>query len=158
MGANKNLPGVIAMVAAAALFTVMDAGMKLLAEHYSSMQVTALRSLASLPLVYVFVAWRSSFAAMLRVRWPLHMARGALAIVMLYTFVRALSPNVGHPGQESAIFRRETPISRTERTTFSPADLSPFAQKRRFTLLHPDRKSTRLNSSHPRLSRMPSSA
>ena len=90
MGANKNLPGIIAMVAAAALFTVMDAGMKILAEHYSSMQVTALRSLASLPLVYVYVAWRSSFAAMLRVRWPLHMLRGALAVVMLFMFVYGL--------------------------------------------------------------------
>jgi drug/metabolite transporter (DMT)-like permease len=90
MGANKNLPGIVAMVVAAALFTVMDAGMKLLAQHYSPMQVTALRSLASFPLVYVYVAWRSSFAAMLRVRWPLHMARGALAVVMLATFVYGL--------------------------------------------------------------------
>jgi len=90
MGANKNLPGIVAMVVAAALFTVMDAGMKLLAQHYSPMQVTALRSLASFPLVYVYVAWRSSFGAMLRVRWPLHIARGALAVVMLATFVYGL--------------------------------------------------------------------
>ena len=90
MGANKNLPGIVAMVVAAALFTVMDAGMKLLSQHYSPMQVTALRSLASFPLVFVYVAWRSSFAAMLRVRWPLHMARGALAVVMLATFVYGL--------------------------------------------------------------------
>jgi drug/metabolite transporter (DMT)-like permease len=90
MGANKNLPGIVAMVVAAALFTVMDAGMKLLAQHYSPMQVTALRSLASFPLVYVYVAWSSSFRAMLRVRWPLHMARGALAVVMLATFVYGL--------------------------------------------------------------------
>jgi drug/metabolite transporter (DMT)-like permease len=90
MGANKNFPGIVAMVVAAALFTVMDAGMKLLAQHYSPMQVTALRSLASFPLVYVYVAWSSSFGAMLRVRWPLHMARGALAVVMLATFVYGL--------------------------------------------------------------------
>jgi drug/metabolite transporter (DMT)-like permease len=90
MGANSNLPGIVAMVVAAALFTVMDAGMKLLAQHYSPLQVTALRSLASFPLVYVYVAWSSSFGAMLRVRWPLHMARGALAVVMLATFVYGL--------------------------------------------------------------------
>ncbi|MDE2219037.1 MAG: DMT family transporter [Gammaproteobacteria bacterium] len=78
------------MVMAAALFTLMDAGMKLLAQHYSPLQVTALRSLASFPLVFVYVAWRSSFAAMLRVRWPLHMARGALAVVMLASFVYGL--------------------------------------------------------------------
>ncbi len=90
MSANKNLPGIIAMVVAAALFTVMDAGMKMLVQHYSAMQVTALRSLASLPLVYIYVAWRSSFAAMLRVRWPLHMLRGLLSIVMLASFVYGL--------------------------------------------------------------------
>lgn len=90
MGANKNFPGIVAMVVAAALFTVMDAGMKLLSQHYSPMQVTALRSLASFPLVYIYVAWRSSFRAMLRVRWPLHMARGALAVFMLASFVYGL--------------------------------------------------------------------
>jgi drug/metabolite transporter (DMT)-like permease len=90
MSANQNLPGIIAMVAAAALFALMDAGMKLLSQHYSAMQVTALRSLASLPFVYLYVAWRSSFAAMLQVRWPLHLLRGLIAIVMLATFVVGL--------------------------------------------------------------------
>jgi len=90
MGANRNLPGIAAMVVAAALFTVMDAGMKLLSEHYAPMQVTALRSLASFPLVYVYVAWSSSFKAMLQVRWPLHAARGALAVFMLVSFVYGL--------------------------------------------------------------------
>jgi drug/metabolite transporter (DMT)-like permease len=85
--ANKNLPGIVAMVMAAALFTVMDAGMKLLSQYYPPMQVTALRSLSSLPFVYVYVVWRSSFADMFKVRWPLHMLRGLLAIVMLVTFV-----------------------------------------------------------------------
>ena len=90
MSGNKNLPGIVAMVTAAALFTIMDAGMKLLSQHYSAMQVTALRSLGSLPFVYIYVAWRSSFAAMLKVRWPLHLLRGCLAIVMLVTFVIGL--------------------------------------------------------------------
>ena len=90
MGGNRNLPGIIAIIMAAALFSLMDAGMKLLVQHYPSMQVTALRSLASLPLVYAYVAWRSSFAAMLKARWPLHLLRGALAIVMLVSFVYGL--------------------------------------------------------------------
>jgi drug/metabolite transporter (DMT)-like permease len=87
VSANKNLPGIVAMVMAAALFTVMDAGMKLLSQYYPPMQVTALRSLSSLPFVYVYVVWRSSFADMFKVRWPLHMLRGVLAIVMLVSFV-----------------------------------------------------------------------
>jgi drug/metabolite transporter (DMT)-like permease len=90
MTANRNLRGIIVMVCAAALFTLMDSGMKLLSAHYSPMQVTALRSLSSLPLVYVYVAWRSSFRAMLHVRWPLHLLRGVIAVIMLLTFVIGL--------------------------------------------------------------------
>ena len=90
MTANRNLRGIIVMVCAAALFTLMDSGMKLLSAHYSPMQVTALRSLSSLPLVYVYVAWRSSFRAMLQVRWPLHLLRGVIAVIMLLTFVIGL--------------------------------------------------------------------
>ena len=90
MVANRNLRGIIVMVTAVALFTLMDAGMKLLSQHYPPMQVTALRSLASLPLVYLYVGWRSSFAAMLQVRWPLHLLRGVVAVIMLVTFVTGL--------------------------------------------------------------------
>ena len=90
MTANRNLRGIIVMVCAAALFTLMDSGMKLLSAHYSPMQVTALRSLSSLPLVYLYVAWRSSFRAMLQVRWPLHLLRGVIAVIMLLTFVIGL--------------------------------------------------------------------
>src|SRR5262249_3455192 len=64
--------------------------MKLLAEHYSPMQVTALRSLASFPLVFVYVVWRSSLGAMVRGRWQWSMARGALAVFMLASFVYGL--------------------------------------------------------------------
>jgi drug/metabolite transporter (DMT)-like permease len=88
--ANPNLRGIIVMVVAAGLFTLMDASMKLLSQHYPAMQVTALRSLASLPFVYAYVAWRSSFKAMLEVRWPLHILRGVIAVVMLATFVIGL--------------------------------------------------------------------
>jgi drug/metabolite transporter (DMT)-like permease len=61
MSANKNLRAILVMVTAAALFTLMDAGMKLLSQYYPPMQVTALRSLASLPFVYFYVIWRSSY-------------------------------------------------------------------------------------------------
>ena len=87
---NHNLPGIIALVIATALFSLMDAGMKLLAPHYPAMQVTALRSLGSLPLVYVYVLWRGNLRALLRVRWPLHLLRGAIGVVMLSMFVFGL--------------------------------------------------------------------
>jgi drug/metabolite transporter (DMT)-like permease len=87
---NTNLPGIVAMVTAAALFSLMDAGLKLLTPHYPAMQVTALRSLASLPLVYAYVLWRGNLAALLQVRWRLHLLRGALGIVMLAMFIFGL--------------------------------------------------------------------
>jgi len=90
VSANKNLRGIIALVLAAALFALMDAGMKLLVQHYPAMQVTALRSLASLPLVYLYVAVRGRRAALLQARWPLHLLRGAMAILMLVAFVIGL--------------------------------------------------------------------
>jgi drug/metabolite transporter (DMT)-like permease len=88
--ARHNLRAILVMVTAVALFTLMDAGMKLLAPHYPAMQVTALRSLASLPFVWALVAWRSSFAAMLRVRWRLNLLRATLGIVMLAAWVFGL--------------------------------------------------------------------
>jgi len=56
VGVQPNLPGITALVAAAALFSLMDAGMKLLSPFYPAMQVTALRSLASWPFVLIWVA------------------------------------------------------------------------------------------------------
>jgi drug/metabolite transporter (DMT)-like permease len=69
---------------------MMDAGMKLLSPYYPAMQVTALRSLASLPLVYVYVIWRGPQARLMQVRWPLHLMRGAIAVLMLWLFVVGL--------------------------------------------------------------------
>jgi drug/metabolite transporter (DMT)-like permease len=87
---HRNLPGIAALVGAAALFSLMDAGMKLLSPHYPAMQVTALRSLASLPLVWVYVLWRGKQARVLQIRWPLHLLRGAIAVAMLWLFVVGL--------------------------------------------------------------------
>jgi drug/metabolite transporter (DMT)-like permease len=87
---HRNLPGIAALVGGAALFSLMDAGMKLLAPFYPAMQVTAVRSLASLPLVYAYVIWRRKRAALLQIRWPLHLVRGAVAIAMLWLFVVGL--------------------------------------------------------------------
>ena len=47
----ENLRGIIAMLIAVALFSVMDAQLKLLAAHYGPMQVSFLRGATSLPFV-----------------------------------------------------------------------------------------------------------
>lgn len=87
---QENLSAIVVMLIAVGLFSVMDAGLKILSPHYSAMQVAALRGLSSLPLICAWVAWRSPVSTIFRVRWPLHFLRGALAILMLAFFAFAL--------------------------------------------------------------------
>src|SRR5690242_17890559 len=75
------------MLAAIALLACMDAGLKQLSLHYPAMQVTALRALASWPIVAVWAWWKVGPRALLRVRWPLQILRGALFVVTLTAFV-----------------------------------------------------------------------
>jgi drug/metabolite transporter (DMT)-like permease len=90
MGNRTNLRGIAAMLVAAAAFSLMDTGLKLLAAHYPPLQVAALRAMASLPLVLAYVAWRGAFGSLLRVRWPLHLLRGAIGVGTLAIFAYAL--------------------------------------------------------------------
>lgn len=85
--ASGNLRGIAAMLAAVAVFALMDAVLKHLAGHYPPLQVAALRGAVALPLVMVYLSWRSAWGRVWRVRWPLHALRGGLAVVMLSSFV-----------------------------------------------------------------------
>jgi len=87
---SGNLRSIQAMLVAVVLFSVMDTAMKLLAQEFPAMQVAALRSLSSLPLVCAYVAWRGGFASILRVRWPLHWLRAVIGVVMLALFAYGL--------------------------------------------------------------------
>lgn len=84
------LSAIVMMLAAVALFALMDAGLKLLSPHYPPLQVAALRGLASLPLVLVWVLWTARPATLWRVHWPMHLLRGALGIGMMFGFVYGL--------------------------------------------------------------------
>jgi len=88
--ARENRAGILAMIAAVGLLSLMDGGLKGLAGHYPPLQVTTLRASASLPIVVAWIAWRGGFAQLLRVRWPLHLLRGVLGILMLSLFAYAL--------------------------------------------------------------------
>lgn len=81
---------VLMMLAAVASFALMDAGLKALSAHYPAFQVAALRGAASLPFVLAWALHRGGIAPLLRVRWPLHLLRGAMGIVMMASFVYAL--------------------------------------------------------------------
>ncbi len=93
-GISGNLRSIYAMLAAVVFFSMMDTCMKLLSQHYPAMQVAALRSLSSLPLVCAYLAWRGAYRALFAVRWSLHLLRAVIGIAMLALFaygVRTLS-------------------------------------------------------------------
>lgn len=81
----------LTMLAAVALFAMMDAGLKQLSTHYPPFQVASLRGAASLPLVLVWALATAGVGPLLRVRWSLHLLRGVLGVVMMATFVYAVS-------------------------------------------------------------------
>jgi drug/metabolite transporter (DMT)-like permease len=91
---SGNLRSIQAMLAAVLMFSIMDTIMKMLSAEFPAMQVASLRSLSSLPLVCVYVAWRGGFASIMKIRWPLHLLRAGIGILMLALFaygVRDLS-------------------------------------------------------------------
>jgi drug/metabolite transporter (DMT)-like permease len=87
---SRNLYSIYAMLLAVFMFALMDTAMKLLAARYPAMQVAALRALCSLPLVAAYVAWRGAFQGIFQVRWPMHVLRGLLGILMLAFFAFGL--------------------------------------------------------------------
>lgn len=87
MTRHDNLRGIAMMVAAVGLLACLDAGLKQLSAHYPPLQVTALRSLASWPLVAAWAWWTVGARALLRVRWGMHLFRGVIGIATLTAFV-----------------------------------------------------------------------
>ena len=85
-----NRRSIIAMLIAVGAFSLMDAVLKTLTGSYPALQVAALRGLAALPLVCVYVVWRREVGQLLRVRWRLHLFRGVIGILMLSLFSYAL--------------------------------------------------------------------
>jgi len=82
--------GILAMLFAVALFSVMDAQLKLLAGHYGPMQVSFLRGATALPFVLLPIVLRGRLARLKLVNVRLHLLRGALAVLMLGSFVYAV--------------------------------------------------------------------
>jgi drug/metabolite transporter (DMT)-like permease len=88
--AHARTRAIVLMLLAVGLFALMDAGLKLLSAHYPPFQVAALRGASSLPLVLAWAAATTGLPHLLRVRWPLHLLRGGLGIMMMASFVFAL--------------------------------------------------------------------
>jgi drug/metabolite transporter (DMT)-like permease len=82
--------GIVAMLAAVGVFSLMDAQLKFLAEHYPAMQVTALRGFASLPFVFAHIAFRGRLNKLMPQRWAWHVMRAVITISMLWGFIYAV--------------------------------------------------------------------
>jgi drug/metabolite transporter (DMT)-like permease len=87
---KRRLRAIGMMLAAVALFALMDTFLKMLSAHYPAMQVAALRGASSLPIVLAWAVATVGVGGLLRVRWSLHLLRGALGILMMASFVFAL--------------------------------------------------------------------
>jgi drug/metabolite transporter (DMT)-like permease len=84
---HDNFRGIVSMLCAVSLLSLMDAGLKQLSAHYPPLQVCALRALSSWPFIAIWVASTTGVKAMLRVRWRLHLLRGAIGVTTLSLFI-----------------------------------------------------------------------
>ncbi|HEV8239032.1 MAG TPA: DMT family transporter [Thermoanaerobaculia bacterium] len=87
---RRNLGAILWMLAAVAVLSLMDAAMKWLAPHYPALQVAAMRGMASLPVVVIWLALRGELRQVVRVRWALQLARAAMSVLMLTCFIYAV--------------------------------------------------------------------
>lgn len=90
MQSSGNLRSIVSMLAAVGLFSFMDAILKTLTGSYPATQVAAMRGLAALPLVWLYVFWRRETGALFKVRWRLHLLRGVTTVLMLSLFTFSL--------------------------------------------------------------------
>jgi drug/metabolite transporter (DMT)-like permease len=87
---SEHIRGILVMLLAVALFSVMDAQLKLLAAHYPPLQVSFLRGATSLPFVLMPILLRGRLARLRPVNVSLPLLRGALSVLMLGSFVFAV--------------------------------------------------------------------
>jgi drug/metabolite transporter (DMT)-like permease len=92
MTLTGNMRSIVGILCAMAMFSCMDAMLKVLSGAYPPAQVTALRGLASLPLVCAWVGWRREFALVFhpRLRWGLHLLRAVFGIMTMVLFTTGL--------------------------------------------------------------------
>lgn len=87
---SGNVRSILAMLVAMLFFALMDAVLKQLTAHYPVLQIAALRGLTALPLVVVYIALRQRWHTVWRIRWPLHVLRGVMGIVMITLFTASV--------------------------------------------------------------------
>jgi drug/metabolite transporter (DMT)-like permease len=87
---QDRLRAIVVMIAAVAAFSVMDGVLKLLSAHYPPMEVASLRGATSLPFTLLPVLIAGRLRDLTPRRWPMHLLRGALSVVVLGGFIYAV--------------------------------------------------------------------
>ena len=82
--------GIVFMLAAVCIFSIMDALMKLLSAHYAPLQIACLRSVSSLVCLMGMILWQGSWRTLGLTKPWLHVFRACLGIIMLASFVFAV--------------------------------------------------------------------
>jgi drug/metabolite transporter (DMT)-like permease len=87
---SARLRGIVYMLVAVGSFACLDTLLKLLVEHYPTLQVTAMRGLASLPFLALPALFMGRAADLKPRRIGWHVWRAVLQIITLVAFVYAL--------------------------------------------------------------------
>jgi drug/metabolite transporter (DMT)-like permease len=85
-----RLQAIATMMAAVAVFSFMDGLLKLLSAHYPPMQVAVLRGATSLPFTLLPVLLGGRLQDLRPRRWPMHLLRGALSVLVIGGFIYAV--------------------------------------------------------------------
>jgi drug/metabolite transporter (DMT)-like permease len=88
---HSNLRAIVTMLAAVAFFSLLDAGLKHLTQDYAPIEVMFLRAAASLPFLGLAILGTGNWRALKAHRPHLYLIRGALGILVLWTFIYAVS-------------------------------------------------------------------
>jgi drug/metabolite transporter (DMT)-like permease len=86
----RHTRGIVYMLIAVAILSVLDVLLKMLSTHYPAMEVAALRGAASVPFVLVTLKLQGRLGLIRARRWNLHIVRATLGMVMMASFVYAL--------------------------------------------------------------------
>ena len=84
------MPAIATMIAAVAVFSVMDGILKLLAARYPPLEVAALRGATSLPFTLAPVLIAGRLRDLVPRRWPMHLLRGVLMTGVIGGFIYAV--------------------------------------------------------------------
>lgn len=88
---RERLRGIASMVAAAFVFSIMDATLKRLSSNYGPLQVSCMRCLSSVAWLLIAIGYRRSWTILRASQPMLHLGRGVLGIAMLASFVYAVN-------------------------------------------------------------------